>query len=94
MFSGCELDAESLSYIANNINNLVENGYDKKIDEHWKYEVLGKIKTIPSSYRGLIDIGHDKSIAQNVINDCGNILIEKGWDVYFNGNEYTKVETE
>ena len=62
MFNECSLDAESLSYIANNINDLVEKGYDKNIDEHWTYEVLGEIETISKSYRGRIDIGHNGGI--------------------------------
>jgi hypothetical protein len=58
MFDGCKLDAESLSYIANNINNLAENGYNIDTEDDWKYEVLGKIETINKSSRGRIDIGH------------------------------------
>jgi hypothetical protein len=90
MFKDCEIDTESLKNIANNINDLVENGYKIDNEDDWKYEVLGEIKTITSSYRGRIDIGYDTSIAQNVINECGNILIDKGWRVYFNKKEFKK----
>ena len=90
MFHDCKLDAESLSYIANNINNLVERGYKIDNEDDWKYEVLGKIKTILNSYRGRIDIGHDTSIAPNVINECGSLLDSKGWTVYFNEKEFKK----
>lgn len=93
MFYNCKLDAESLSYIANNINNLVEKGYDRNNAEDWKYNVLGETKTISKTSRGRIDIYLDESVAQYVINECGNILIDKGWTVYFNDTlyEYTNV---
>jgi hypothetical protein len=90
MFFDCNLDAESLRNIAYNINDLVEMGYDKNIDEHWTYEVLGETKTISSTYRGRIDIGYDESISEDVRIECGNILIDKGWRVYFNKKEFKK----
>ena len=88
MFYNCKLDTESLINIAENINDLVEMGYDKNIEEHWKYEVLGQNKTIIKSERGRIDIDYDDSISEDVRIECGNKLIDKGWDVYFNGTLY------
>lgn len=88
MFNECKLDAESLRIIANNINDIFD--LDKTNYEHWKYEVLGKYETISSAYRGRIDIGHDTSISEDVIIECGNKLIDKGWIVYFNKKEFKK----
>ena len=88
MFRSCNLNETSLRNIADNINDLKEKGYDKNIDEHWTYEVLGETQTISSSYRGRIDIGHDESVTQDVLWSCGNKLIAKGWDVYYNAILY------
>ena len=91
MFSKCNLDEDSLNYIADNINDI--SSLDKKTDEDWTYEVLGETKTITKSYRGRIDIDYDASVSQDVRIACGNKLIEKGWDVYFNNTlyEYTPI---
>ena len=88
MFSYCKLNEESLRNIANKINDLKAKGYDWNIDEHWKYEVLGETRTIYKNWRGLIDIYLDESVTQNVINECGNKLLAKGWEVYFNDKYY------
>lgn len=88
MFSGCKLNETSLRNIADNINDLKAKGYDKNNDEHWKYEVLGETITINKYWRGHIDIDLDESVTQNVKNECGNKLIAKGWEVYFNDKFY------
>ena len=84
MFSSCKLDESSLIYIADYINDI--SSLDRENKEHWTYEVLGETKTITG--RGRIDIGHDESVSQDVRIACGNKMIEKGWDVYFNGTLY------
>lgn len=91
MFSNCKLDTESLRNVADTINDITD--LDKSNDEDWKYEVLGETKTISSSERGRIDIDYDESVSQDVIIECGDKLMDKGWVVYFNGTlyEYTTV---
>ena len=86
MFSSCSLNEDSLNYIADYINDI--SSLDKKTDEDWTYEVLGETKTITKSYRGRIDIDYDESVSQDVRVDCGNKMIEKGWEVYFNNILY------
>ena len=88
MFYLCKLNEASLRNIADTINDISDLDKDNK--EHWTYEVLGKTRTINTIYRGRIEIGYNESVAQNVINECGNKLIAKGWTVYFNGNEFKK----
>jgi hypothetical protein len=88
MFYNCKLNAESLRNIADTINDISD--LDKDIDEHWTYEVLGETKTIYKNRRGHIDIDLDTSVTQDVIIECGNKLIDKGWTVYFNRNEFKK----
>ena len=84
MFGYCKLNEDSLRNIANTINDLKEKGYDKNIDEHWTYEVLGETETLQKAIRGIISIDTDVSVSQNVINECGKKMVEKGWEVYFN----------
>lgn len=93
MFRDCKLNETSLRNIADTINDV--STLDKNDDEHWKYELLGKTETISWGRRGQIDIDLDSSVTQEVIIECGNTLIEKGWDVYFNDTlyEYTTVVT-
>jgi hypothetical protein len=86
MFEDCELDAASVQNIANTINDITD--LDENNNADWTYEVLGETKTISSSQRGRIDIGHDESISEDVIIECGNKLYEKCWDAYFNGVKY------
>jgi hypothetical protein len=86
MFSSCKLNAESLRNIADTINDITD--LDKNNDEDW--EKPGTITTIYKSYRGRIDIDLDSSVTEEVKNECGNILFEKGWkEVYFNGKKFT-----
>ncbi|MBO5827340.1 MAG: leucine-rich repeat protein [Paludibacteraceae bacterium] len=37
-----------------------------------------------------IYIGHADDVPASVLWECGNIMIEKGWTVYFNGNNYSR----
>ena len=86
MFEGCKLDINSLRNIADTINDITD--LDENNNNDWKYEVLGKTKTISSTSRGHIDICHADSISEEVIIECGNKLIDKGWTVYFNNTLY------
>ena len=86
MFENCSLNDDSLIYIADNINDI--SSLDKEINEDWQYEVLGETKTIEYANRGRIDIDYNESVSQDVLSACGNKLIDKGWDVYFNGTLY------
>lgn len=87
MFAECKLDDTSLENITTNINDIID--IDKKNDELWNYTIHNSVRNIDITDRGRIDIWHDESVAQNVINECGNKLIDKGWDVYFNNTLYT-----
>lgn len=88
MFYNCKLNAESLRNIADTINDVTS--LDKDNDADWAYEVLGETKTIYRLHRGRITIGYDETVSQNVITECGNKLINKGWTVYFNNTLYRK----
>ena len=88
MFNGCKLNEESLRCIADNINNLVEKGLDRNNDDDWVYYVLGEENTIQKNGRGRIDIWCTSDVSQEVLIECGNKMVGKGWDVYFNNTKY------
>lgn len=91
MFYGCNLNAESLSYIANNINNLAEKGYDRTNDEHWRYDVNGETYNIYGDLRGSIDLGNTEGVDEEIVKYCCALLNSKGWNVYFDGELYQEL---
>lgn len=93
----CNLDLESVNHIADVIQDI--KNIDKNNDELWKYawlqpwELSGLDEnifflnsyTIANEDRGRIDIG----VADGVnYYDAGVKMIQKGWDVYFNGTKF------
>lgn len=79
MFRNCNLDKESIDYIAKYINDI--SGLDKNNNADWTYEFSGGTGQI-SGDRGRIDI----SVAEGVDYSNAVMLMKlKGWDVYLDG---------
>lgn len=88
----CNLDLESVNHIADVIQDI--KNIDKNNDELWKGDWLqpaenGKfwlnVHTIANEDRGRIDIGVSDDVNYY---DAGVKMIQKGWDVYFNGTKF------
>lgn len=90
MFKGCILNAASLDSISTHINDI--SSLDKNNDNDWKFEYDGYSQIINKGNRGRIDITLNKSVSQDVINECGNIMGEKGWKIYYNDELYNPVK--
>lgn len=85
MFNTSSLDESSLRNIADTINDI--SSLDKNNDSDWKY-ITDKEKIVYRNERGVIHIGISSSIPQDVVNECGCKLLNKGWEVYFNNQKY------
>ena len=92
MFSGCKLNEESVINISDSINDLVEKGLDRDNDDDWTLIFDTNTHIIQFSGRGRIDIGHDTTISNDILIECGNKMVRKGWDVYFNDVKYEYTE--
>lgn len=80
MFRNCNLDKESIDYIAKYINDI--SGLDKNNNADWTYEFSEGTGQIEGSDRGRIDI----SVAEGVdYRNAVMIMKLKGWDVYLDG---------
>jgi hypothetical protein len=72
MFYGCKLNSESLQNIANTINDLRLVTEVDKFDSTLGYIVLGISSDIPSDIK----------------TSCGDLMVQKGWKVYFGYSLY------
>jgi hypothetical protein len=89
MFAGCKLDDTSLENITTNINDIKD--INKENDELWNYTIHNSTRNIDINDRGRIYIGCDETIPEEKLTDYSVRLYKKGWDVLFNGNNYTPV---
>lgn len=81
MFTSCLLNESSLNNIATTIQDI--NHLDRDNDDDWRIND----SLIAQTNRGRIDIGYDdKKVSKSSATNCGQILNQKGWIVYFNGN--------
>ena len=83
MFYGCDkLSSQSLNNIATTIPDITR--LNKSTDSDWQYSCNDTIQTIPTSSRGVIDIGKNPN-QTTALQDAALELYEKGWNVYTNG---------
>lgn len=91
---GMFLMCSNLTSFASDLSSLT-SGYQMfsgcKLDEESVRHIANTINDVSElnlGFQSKISIGHDTNIPEISIIECGNKMLKKGWDVYFNDVKY------
>lgn len=91
MFDGCSKLTTFTSSLSN-LDSAPKMFKGCSLNQESIYKIANTIKDVSSSGGGGICIGNSPDVPTSVLEECGNIIYNKGWNVFFNDVYKAKID--